>query len=174
MSALKKIQPEVQGESIWASLSAMVDAESTPHEAAACLDRMRRDDGISGRWAEYHLIGDVMRGFDAGTHEFGVRFAKRLADEPTALAPRHSVWMPRLAAVSVATLAVVGVALFVGQSQKPAVDRLAARSDVAKPPVVTLAEETRLAPYLVAHQEFSPMAVASPYQRAVAVVEEQR
>lgn len=157
---------------VWLSLSSMVDAQASAEEISACLQMMKHDEDIRQRWSQYWLIGDAMRGIEPRLSDFSSRFAARLAAEPTILAPSRKKWVPRVVVASVATLAVVGLIGFNNSFERTP-------DQIAKAPApqqfsTAAHEASQLAPYLVAHQEFSPMAVISPYQRAVVVVGEDR
>ena len=161
------------------ALSAVLDGEASGAETDACLTAIKHDDDLRQQWSDYHLIGDLMRGAaPLPSGDFAARFSARLATEPTILAPRRRVWPQRVAVASFASLAVWGVVAVTGLMSGPPVSAPMAvvpefQHAVAVGSMPTQVD-ARFAAYVGAHQEFAPLAVASPYQRVAATVEEPR
>lgn len=165
-------------------ISALMDGELDPEETARTLASLGRDGELRATWATYHLIGDALRASGPLTLDVTDKVARRLAAEPTVLAPRASrpVWKPRLPAMalaaSVAALSLVGLLAWqltrlegasVNAGQVAALETRAVLPVAApaepheqtaavrspEPPRVRFPSGAAEA-YLLAHQEFSP------------------
>lgn len=162
MKSLHSLEVSADAESDW--LSELMDGEAAGHERSDLIKRLCHDPRERERWAIYHSIGDAMRGNAELSAGFNSRFSERLASEPTVLAPRLRRYLAPASMALAASVAVVSiVALMPGRDGGLQL----AKNGSARPSM-----EVQMAPYLVAHQEFSPVAVASPYQRAVVTLEE--
>ncbi|MES9872717.1 MAG: sigma-E factor negative regulatory protein [Candidatus Sedimenticola sp. 6PFRAG7] len=71
-------------------LSALLDDELSPEQAADTLSRLRENDELRAAWDRYHLIGDVMRGESVRVSTADVADPVRtsLEDEPAIVAVR--------------------------------------------------------------------------------------
>ena len=159
------------------NLSALVDGELEGEVLMGWVARIGADHGLLRLWADYHLIGDVLRG--TGMRPFQVdRFRTALAAEPTIYAPaaaavHWSVSLPLRRALSFSAAA-VAVAL-VGWMAWPMVEKGPATGDKATggQPVaqaVAIPSAHGVEDYLLAHQRFTPsfaMQGAAPYIRLV-------
>lgn len=159
----KHEQVEEGAASDW--LSDLMDGEAKGHERIELVKRLCHDARARERWAIYHGIGDAMRGNFELSASFSQAFSERLAAEPTVLAPRLRRYAAPAAMALAASLAVVSVVALMPGNETGGL-HLAQDNAAGK------SMEAQMAAYMVAHQEFSPVAVASPYQRAVMTLDE--
>lgn len=157
------LQVPVQDEE---ALSALFDGEVPDPEGQALIQRLGRDEGWRMRWAEYSLIGDVLRGAPAGGGAARSRLRAALEREPTLLAPVRKpirshplLWLSAVATVAAVTWMVLGAAptheVSAEIASRPAdshvMTYLAAHQDYAQ--AVTAKTELRLMPVSLASAE---------------------
>ncbi len=176
------------------TVSTLMDGELNMDEAEREIARLKSDMSLREHWDTYHLIGDTMRGGGVASPGFGARFSRRLALEPTVLAPRSRMArgsgrtlqrfvLPAMA--SAAAIAVVGW-MFVGTAptQDVAIQQLAVapapvpvqaslavvKPDVSQPLLPDQASLEPVQDYMLAHQGISPTTAiqgVAPYIRTV-------
>lgn len=158
-------------------ISRLMDGEVDGIETNALWQALRHRQAML-TWTCYHAIGDALRGEVGLTRDLCVDVAKRLADEPTVLAPRTAA-APRPAAWAWAVAATLAAVAVVGWTAWSLVDStppglsgtLAAGSMRGS----ELGPSTVSTDYLLAHQEYAPAAMlqgVGPYLRDVAVTRE--
>jgi len=153
-------------------VSAVMDGELLHHDARAAIALFGQQGDLRRNWSEYHMIGDALRRAPVLASDVTAKVARRLADEPTVLAPRRapqkSVMIAWSAAASVAAVAVVGwVTLKTPEGPAAGAPAFQQAATLAKLEPQQL--RGNVSEYLIAHQEFSPgiaMQSATPYQRA--------
>jgi sigma-E factor negative regulatory protein RseA len=167
-------------------ISALMDGELDEREAERDVARLKADPALRERWDEFHLIGDALRGEPLLSPQFGAIVARRLADEPTVLAPRrvHRPSRPMTYAMSAAA-SVSAAALVAWVALAPTVpgDQFAkgagpsvATVEGASAPAAQLANvpsDGRMNEYLLAHEGFSPSTAlqgVAPYIRTVSAI----
>jgi sigma-E factor negative regulatory protein RseA len=172
-------------------ISALMDSELDPEDAAAVFKQFAKTDGLSEQWAVYHLISDALGQSEVRPRDISRRVSARLAAEPP-IPTLHSIpAVPVLrpvmkrkpvayaAAASIAAVAVAGwMSLQTTQGpttlqQNLADSRTAPAATIPAIPVTMPAPGPASAPtqindYLLAHREFSPgiaMHGVVPYMR---------
>ncbi|MBS0325323.1 MAG: hypothetical protein JSS46_02105 [Proteobacteria bacterium] len=160
-------------------ISRLMDGEVGGVEDHAAWHALRQRQGML-TWTCYHAIGDVLRGEVGATRDLSADVAKRLAAEPTVLAP-HAPAPPRPAAWAWAVAATLAAVAVVGWTAWSLVD--ATPAGLARVAAAGSMRSSEIGPttvstdYLLAHQEYAPSAIlqgVGPYLRDVAVTREVR
>jgi sigma-E factor negative regulatory protein RseA len=164
------------------AISALMDGELGADEARRQIVSLKDDQALRTRWDEFHLIGDALRGESLLSPQFGDALARRLAAEPTILAPRRlrspvkrATTYAMSAAASLAAAALVAwVALTPTTpamvAQQPAPASTPIKPAEAAPTLANVSSEGRMNEYILAHQGFSPSTAIqglAPYIRSV-------
>lgn len=168
-------------------VSALMDGELDGRAAAELIDELERGGEALDAWRTYHLMSDAMRDTQlllAGSRD---RVLRRLAAEPTVLAPKRPNFDPQYEprkrfatpAAAAASLAAVGLVGWLALAPQQHGGGNPAPAPVAQAPVVSPRIEVKptIIPlpsatpdYLLAHQGFSPrifLQGMTPYARTV-------
>lgn len=158
-------------------ISRLMDGEVDGVEMHAMWQALRHPHATV-TWTCYHAIGDALRGELGLTRDLRNDVAKRLADEPTVLAPRAPA-PSRPAAWAWAVAATLAAVAVVGWTAWSLVDATpAGLSDAVVAGSMRggeISPATVSTDYLLAHQEYAPSALlqgVGPYLRDVAVTSE--
>jgi len=121
-------------------LSALVDGELAPNEAAFLMRRLQHDQELAGCWERWQLVGAVMRG-QGGVRVaegFGARVMDAVAREPAPLAAKPSRrWLHWTGGALAASVALV--ALLMARPAGPSQDAARATPALAQAQVPQLA-----------------------------------
>lgn len=165
-------------------VSALMDGELDEHQARQLIASIRQQGDLRECWDTFHLIGDALRGDYGLSADFSERLARRLAQEPTTLAPRRFTAkrkrMTAYALSAAASLSAVALVAWTALSSnspvvpQPQVAQVQSIQPtiVATPVVqpVSIPSEGNMNEYLLAHQGFSPSTAIQggiPYIRSV-------
>ena len=166
-------------------ISALMDGELDDREAQSTIVRLKDDSELRIRWDDFHLVRDALRGEPLLSSSFNEKLSKRLAGEPTVLAPRRL--LPRTRRVTTyamsAAASLAAAALVVSVALPPSTSTVANPNLVAKSaapvaspepmaPVIpaSVPYDGRMNEYLLAHERFSPSTALQglgPYIRTV-------
>jgi sigma-E factor negative regulatory protein RseA len=141
-------------------LSALMDGEWPAEAGRDVLARLIKDAEAPGRWAEYALIGDALRGQAMESARFMSGFRAQLAEEPTVLAPmpaRTNLTLPVLWLAAAATVAGIAWTVLNASPEAAPPVPIAATPANAAP---QLAAE--VVPYLAAHQDYAHAVLSTP------------
>lgn len=161
-------------------ISALMDGELDEHRTGQHLARLKEDKQLRDCWDTFHLIGDLMRGERPLSRVFESEVYRKLASEPTILAPRRNR-VKRItayaftAAASVLAVAAVGWIAFFDNPLAPPTEVAAIQPNApapANPPrqLASVPSDGTMNEYLIAHQEYSPSTAIqglAPYIRTV-------
>jgi sigma-E factor negative regulatory protein RseA len=149
-------------------LSALIDGELDIQDSAHLITSAKTGGELKNCWAQYHLIGDAMRGDVSIHHDFSDRVMAALEAEPTVLASKQAATTQYASkqpvykqsarlwsvAASVAAVMFVGTMVFQQQFSKP---------EALSPVEIAQSVPTE---YLQAHQAAAPTGAAYYIQTA--------
>ena len=156
-------------------ISALMDGELEGPAAEEAIESLRGEGKALESWRMYHLISDGMRDTRLLSAGFTARVSKRLAEEPTVLAPGRlpgRTPAQRIAYTGAAIAAAVGLVSWLAFGPQAEVPNTTV---AGTPPTLTVTPVTvqltsSANDYLLAHQGFSPRVSLQgmvPYVRTV-------
>jgi sigma-E factor negative regulatory protein RseA len=172
------------------AISALMDGELGADEARRQIGNLKNDPALRARWDDFHLIGDALRGENLLSPRFENAVSKRLAAEPTILAPRRlRSPLTRVATYAMSAAASLGAVALVAwvaltptaptMVAAPAPATVAAPASIpikpAEAALASVSSEGRMNDYLLAHQGFSPSTAIQglvPYIRSVSTTQQ--
>ncbi|HYC48389.1 MAG TPA: sigma-E factor negative regulatory protein [Burkholderiales bacterium] len=156
-------------------ISALMDGELDEQEAQRVLAGIKSDPELRIRWDEFHLVRDALRAEPLLSSRFSESLSRRLADEPTVLAPQRRLVGSRRAATyamsAAASVCAVAFVAWVAVGTQTTPESLpVAVKEPAPEPLRSVPSDGRMSEYLLAHERFSPSTALqglAPYIRTV-------